>query len=295
MKKNILIAAIAVLLVSCSKQTDFDASGTFEATRITVSAEGSGILLNFDVQEGDKVEWGQQLGVIDTVQLYLQKLILRHQAASVKSGSPDVNKQVAGLRVQLAKQQQEKTRIERLLKDGAAPTKQLDDINAQIDLLQSQLNAQLAVLNNSVASLDQNASAIELQIAQVDDRLNKCHIAAPLTGTVLTKYKEVGEFVAPGTPLLEIADLRRMYLRAYFTSDQLKSLKLGQQVKVVADFGGGNCVEYPGTITWISENSEFTPKAIQTKDTRANLVYAVKIMVENDGKIKIGLYGEVIL
>lgn len=295
MKKNILIAAIAVLLVSCSKQTDFDASGTFEATRITVSAEGSGILLNFDVQEGDKVEWGQQLGVIDTVQLYLQKLILRHQAASVKSGSPDVNKQVAGLRVQLAKQQQEKTRIERLLKDGAAPTKQLDDINAQIDLLQSQLNAQLEVLNNSVASLDQNASAIELQIAQVDDRLNKCHIAAPLTGTVLTKYKEVGEFVAPGTPLLEIADLRRMYLRAYFTSDQLKSLKLGQQVKVVADFGGGNCVEYPGTITWISENSEFTPKAIQTKDTRANLVYAVKIMVENDGKIKIGLYGEVIL
>lgn len=159
--------------------------------------------------------------------------------------------------------------------------------------MNGQLDALLSTLKNNTSSIDENASAIDLQIAQVEDRLSKCRIVSPIDGSVLVKYSEAGELAATGKPLMKVADMDRLYLRAYFTSDQLSDLSVGQEVTVVADFGGDKQREYPGRITWIASECEFTPKSIQTRDTRANLVYAVKIAVENDGLLKIGLYGEV--
>lgn len=292
--KRILICGVASLIaVACGDNGNFDATGTFEATEIVVSAEAAGRILYFDVEEGDSLQAGRPVGAIDTVQLYLQKLQLERQRASVRSNRPDIAKQASSLREQIAKQQIERRRVENLLKDGAATTKQLDDIDAQLKVLGGQLDALLSTLKNNIASIDENSSAIELQIAQIDDRLAKCRIASPVTGTVLAKYAEAGELASVGRPLMKVADLDKIYLRAYFTSDQLADLHLGQEVTVTADFGGEQQIDYPGRITWIASESEFTPKTIQTRNARANLVYAAKIAVENDGRLKIGLYGEV--
>lgn len=293
MKRNLIYGLLPLAAVACGHEGDFDATGTFEATEVVVSAETAGRILRFDVEEGDVLEAGRQVGTIDSVQLYLQKLQLERTAASVRSGRPDISKQAASLREQVAKQQTERRRVESLLKDGAATTKQLDDIDAQLKVLNGQLDALLSTLKNNTASIDENTSSIELQIAQVEDRLAKCRIASPIAGTVLAKYSEAGELASVGRPLMKVADLGHVYLRAYFTSDQLSGLKLGQGVTVTADFGGGERIDYPGRVMWIASESEFTPKTIQTKNTRANLVYAVKIAVENDGRLKIGLYGEV--
>ena len=284
---------LSLLAVGCGNRDDFDATGTFEATEVTVSAEANGRILCFDVEEGDSVEAAVPVGAIDTVQLYLQKLQLERQVASARSSRPDVRKQATALREQIAQQQTERRRVENLLKDGAATTKQLDDIDAQLKILQGQLDALLSTLHNNLASIDENSSAIELQIAQIEDRLSKCRIVSPVGGTVLAKYAEAGELAAVGRPLIKVADLGQVYLRAYFTSEQLSSLRLGQQVTVTADFGGDERIDYPGRITWIASESEFTPKSIQTRNSRANLVYAVKIAVKNDGCLKLGLYGEV--
>ena len=284
---------LSLLAVGCGNRDDFDATGTFEATEVTVSAEANGRILCFDVEEGDSVEAAVPVGAIDTVQLYLQKLQLERQVASARSSRPDVRKQATALREQIAQQQTERRRVENLLKDGAATTKQLDDIDAQLKILQGQLDALLSTLHNNLASIDENSSAIELQIAQIEDRLSKCRIVSPVGGTVLAKYAEAGELAAVGRPLIKVADLGQVYLRAYFTSEQLSSLRLGQQVTVTADFGGDERIDYPGRITWIASESEFTPKSIQTRNSRANLVYAVKIAVKNDGRLKLGLYGEV--
>lgn len=292
--KRILIGAIVSLnVVACGHGGEFDATGTFEATEVVVSAETSGRILCFDVTEGDELQAGAVVGAVDTVQLYLQRLQLERQRASVQSGRPDISKQAAALREQIAKQQTERRRVERLLRDGAATAKQLDDIDAQLRVLNGQLEAQLSTLENNTASIDENASALELQIAQINDRLAKCRISSPVEGTVLAKYAEAGEWVSVGKPLMKVADLKRIYLRAYFTSDQLAGLKIGQSVTVTADFGGDRQIDYPGRITWIASESEFTPKTIQTRDSRANLVYAVKVAVENDGRLKLGLYGQV--
>ena len=293
MKRFIIYGAIPLLAVSCGGDGDFDATGTFEATEVVVSAEATGRILRFDAEEGDVLEVGRQVGAIDTVQLYLQKLQLERQRASVVSNRPDIAKQAASLREQIAKQQTERRRVENLLRDGAATTKQLDDIDAQIKVLNGQLEAQLSTLRNNAASIDENSSSIDLQIARIEDQLAKCRIASPVAGTVLAKYSEAGELASVGRPLMKVADLDRIYLRAYFTSDQLAGLKLGQEVTVTADFGGDSRIDYPGRIVWIASESEFTPKTIQTRDSRANLVYAAKIAVENDGRLKIGLYGEV--
>lgn len=293
MKRIFICGAAALLTAACGRNGDFDATGTFEATEIVVSAEAAGRILSFDVQEGDLLQAGRQVGAIDSVQLYLQKCQLERQQASVRNNLPDIPKQAAALREQIAKQQTERRRVESLLKDGAATTKQLDDIDAQLKVLGGQLDALLSTLRNNAASIDENSSAIELQIAQIEDRLSKCRIASPIAGTVLAKYGEAGELASVGRPLMKVADLERIYLRAYFTSDQLAGLKIGQRVRVTADFGGDEQIDYPGRITWIAAESEFTPKTIQTRNSRANLVYAVKIAVENDGRLKIGLYGEV--
>lgn len=293
MKRIWCYGLLSLLAVGCGNRDDFDATGTFEATEVTVSAEANGRILCFDVEEGDSVEAAVPVGAIDTVQLYLQKLQLERQVASARSSRPDVCKQATALREQIAQQQTERRRVENLLKDGAATTKQLDDIDAQLKILQGQLDALLSTLHNNLASIDENSSAIELQIAQIEDRLSKCRIVSPVGGTVLAKYAEAGELAAVGRPLMKVADLGQVYLRAYFTSEQLSSLRLGQQVTVTADFGGDERIDYPGRITWIASESEFTPKSIQTRNSRANLVYAVKIAVKNDGRLKLGLYGEV--
>ena len=291
MKRIWCYGLLSLLAVGCGNRDDFDATGTFEATEVTVSAEANGRILCFDVEEGDSVEAAVPVGAIDTVQLYLQKLQLERQVASARSSRPDVRKQATALREQIAQQQTERRRVESLLKDGAATTKQLDDIDAQLKILQGQLDALLSTLHNNLASIDENSSAIELQIAQIEDRLSKCRIVSPVGGTVLAKYAEAGELAAVGRPLMKVADLGQVYLRAYFTSEQLSSLRLGQQVTVMADFGGDERIDYQGRITWIASESEFTPKSIQTRNSRANLVYAVKIAVKNDGRLKLGLYG----
>ena len=293
MKRIFIYCALPFLTAACGRSGDFDATGTFEATEVVVSAEAAGRILRFDAEEGDVLEAGRQVGAIDTVQLYLQKLQLERQRASVVSNRPDIAKQAASLREQIAKQQTERRRVENLLRDSAATTKQLDDIDAQIKVLNGQLEAQLSTLRNNAASIDENSSSIDLQIARIEDQLAKCRIASPVAGTVLAKYSEAGELASVGRPLMKVADLDRIYLRAYFTSDQLAGLKLGQEVTVTADFGGDSRIDYPGRIVWIASESEFTPKTIQTRDSRANLVYAAKIAVENDGRLKIGLYGEV--
>ena len=293
MKRIFIYCALPLLTAACGRSGDFDATGTFEATEVVVSAEAAGRILRFDAEEGDVLEAGRQVGAIDTVQLYLQKLQLERQRASVVSNRPDIAKQAASLREQIAKQQTERRRVENLLRDGAATTKQLDDIDAQIKVLNGQLEAQLSTLRNNAASIDENSSSIDLQIARIEDQLAKCRIASPVAGTVLAKYSEAGDLASVGRPLMKVADLDRIYLRAYFTSDQLAGLKLGQEVTVTADFGGDSRIDYPGRIVWIASESEFTPKTIQTRDSRANLVYAAKIAVENDGRLKIGLYGEV--
>ena len=290
---SLFLILCSLFLASCGDKNDFDATGTFEATEITVSAEASGKVLSFTAEEGMPVQADEVVGMIDTMPLYLQReQVLRQQAALLRS-RPDVEKQVASLRQQIDKQEREVTRMQNLLKGNAATDKQLDDAQTQLAVLQRQLNATLSSLNSSNASIEQNAAAMEWQIKQINDRLQKSRIVSPITGTVLTKYIEPGEMAVQGRPLMKVAKLDKMYLRAYFTSDQLAHIQLGQTVTVIADFGGNEQIEYQGTVSWIAAESEFTPKGIQTRSSRANLVYATKIAVQNDGKLKIGLYGEV--
>ena len=295
MKKIIMSIVAVACLTACSEKSDFDATGTFEAVDVIVSSEASGRILSFDAAEGMSVSRGEMLGVVDSVQLHLQRRQLKAQQAALLSSRPDIQKQVTSLREQIAKQRSEQTRVENMLRDGAATTKQLDDIQAQIRILEGQLTAMLSTLNSNSATIESNVEALEAQIALLDDRIEKCRIVSPIDGTVLLKYVEAGELATPGKPLMKIADLNNIYLRAYFTSDQLADIALGDTVTVTADFGGDELIDYTGRIAWISAESEFTPKSIQTKDSRANLVYAVKIYVENDGRIKIGHYGKVTL
>ncbi len=292
-KSSLFFALCALLLVSCGEKTDYDATGMFEATEVTVSAEASGKVLSFSAEEGMVVEAGEVLGVIDTMQLYLQREQLVRQQAALLRSKPDVKKQVASLRQQIDKQEREVKRIQNLLAGKAATQKQMDDAETQLAVLQRQLDATLSSLNSSNATIEQNAAAAEWQIKQINDRLEKSRIVSPISGTVLVKYIEPGEMAVQGRPIIKVANLEKMFLRAYFTSDQLAHIQLGQDVTVVADFGGEEQIEYAGTIAWIASESEFTPKNIQTRSSRANLVYATKIAVKNDGRLKIGLYGEV--
>lgn len=294
MKRIVYIAAV-VLVASCGTEAEFDAQGTFEATEVVVSSEAMGRILNFEVEEGMAVEANQMVGAIDSVQLHLQRKQLVAQQSALLDSRPDVKKQVAALREQIAKQNEELRRVENMLKDGAATKKQKDDIEAQVKILERQLDATLSTLDKNTSTINNNSAALEAQIAALDDRISKCRIISPVGGTVLVKYAEAGELASVGKPLMKIADLDNIYLRAYFTSDQLAKVNLGDEVKVVADFGGEERYDYTGRVAWISSESEFTPKTIQTKDSRANLVYAVKIAVENDGRLKIGLAGEVVL
>ena len=293
--KKVLYIAVSLLTLACSKEAEFDAQGTFEATEVVVSSEAAGRILNFDIEEGMTIVANQAVGTIDSLQLHLQRKQLIAQQSALLTSRPDVKKQVASLREQIVKQKSELRRVDNMLSDGAATQKQKDDIEAQIKILEGQLEATLSTLDKNTSTINDNSVALEAQIAALDDRISKCRIISPIGGTVLVKYAEAGELASVGKPLMKIADLDNIYLRAYFTSDQLAKVNLGDQVKVVADFGGEERYDYTGRVAWISSESEFTPKTIQTKDSRANLVYAVKIAVENDGRLKIGLAGEVFL
>ncbi len=293
--KGILYGTLATTLLSAcgSKNDKYDATGTFEATEVIVSSEASGKLMDFNVTEGDQLQQGKEVGYVDTVQLYLKKLQLQANTTTVRSRRQDIGKQIAAIKQQIVTQEREKKRWENLVKSNAGNQKQLDDINSQIAYLQKQLIAQTSTLENNNAGVNGESSSLEIQIAQLNDQLSKCHIISPINGTVLSKYAEKGELATPGKALFKVADIENMFLRAYITSDQLSQIKIGQKVKVFADYGDENVKEFPGTVTWISNKSEFTPKGILTKDERANLVYAVKVAVKNSGDIKIGMYGEV--
>lgn len=309
MKKMIPgILAAAILFTACNgNNVTYDASGNFEVDEVIVSAELTGKLLTFDVREGDSISGGKVIGTIDAENLSLQKDQVQASIEALREKTTDLAPQVKLLQDQLVVQQsqmdrllREKQRTENLLKQDAATGKQLDDLNAEIDMLkkqmvvtQQQINVQRSNVGTQNRSILSEGKPLEKRVAQLDDQLKRAGIVNPISGTVITKYAEAGEMTAVGKALYKIADLSTMTLRAYITGTQLSQVKLNQRVKVLIDNGAKQYREYPGVITWIADKAEFTPKTIQTKEERANLVYAVKIEVKNDGYIKIGMYGEV--
>ena len=266
------LTTLLLLFAACgNKEKEYDATGTFEATETTVYAEQNGTLLSFDVNEGDEIAQGVEVGLVDTTQIWLKIQQLKATKEVYRSQKPDMAKQIAATRQQVAKARQEQQRYKELVADGAAPSKMLDDATSQVAVLQKQLDAQISSLNTSTNSLGKQMAATDVQVSQLRDQLRKCHIASPISGTVLEKFVARGEFVTTGKPLFKVADTERMFIRAYVTSAQLQNIKVGQQAKVFADYGDGQRKEYDGTISWISSRSEFTPKSILTDDERADL------------------------
>lgn len=284
---------LAVLLSSCNgNETLSDAYGNFEATEVLVSAEVSGKLITFTAEEGQRLTHYEEVGLVDTTQLALKKKQLEASRKIIRSRLTGVQRQVAVVEAQLKVAQREKRRIEQLVQDQAATGKQLDDITGQIEVFERQADA-LSSQNNTIFS---ESAALDVQIEQIDDQLSRSRIASPANGTVLITHVEPGELAVQGRPLFKIADLDTMYLRAYVTGAQLPGIRLGQEVTVLIDENATENRSLSGTVTWISDQAEFTPKLIQTKEERVSLVYAIKIEVANpDGRIKIGMPGEVIL
>lgn len=317
-----LLLLLVLSLTACSNgNSNFDATGTFEADEIIVSAEAPGKILRLAIEEGSMVAKDSVVGNIDPSAIELQK---EQAAASVDALAqktnnplPQINilqsqmvaqqKQIAVQEEQLKTLLKEQQRFTNLVKAEASPAKQLDDITGQVNVLRAQITAsksQLAVLQSQVNAQRQlvaiqnrgilsEKNPMQKKVAQIQDQLNKTKIVNPVTGTVLTRYADAGEYTSTGKAIYKIADLSTMKLRAYITGNQLAQVKLNQQLKVLMDDGKGKYRELPGIITWISDKAEFTPKTIQTKEERANLVYAIKINVKNDGYLKIGMYGEV--
>ena len=290
----LMIAAATLVCTACSNNdAEYDASGVFETTEVIVSAKGTGELIAFHAEEGQTVSMGQEIGCIDTLQLYLKKKQLLSSISATESKRLNESRQVASIQQQISNLQKERKRFAELVKENAANQKQVDDIDYQIMVLQRQLSATSEQIGSNNSSLTGQKGSIIAQISQLDDQIRNSVISSPIQGTILTKYMEQGEFAAPGKPLFKVANINDMKLRAYITADQLTSLKLGQKVKVYADQDKASRKEYSGTVTWISSKAEFTPKTIQTRDERANLVYAIKIAVKNDGLIKEGMYGDI--
>ena len=308
MKKIIFLSLPILFCISCNKkEKDFDATGIFEATEITVSAQASGEVQQLDITEGQSLDSGARVGQIDVYQLVQKqneleaaKQQIYANKAATDSRQLDLNKQLASLQQQISHAQRERQRFARLVQDGAVARKLLDDINDQISLLQRQLEATRDQFRSTNASLaDQikgfqaQMKGVEAQQRQLERQIQNATIVAPKSGVMLEQLVKAGEFVGVGKPLFKLAQMDHLYLRAYVTSAQLKSVMLGQKAKVYADYGGGQQQEYVGKVAWISSRSEFTPKTIVTDDERADLVYAVKILIKNDGRVKVGMYGEV--
>lgn len=308
LRKTLAVAVFSILIISC--QTDkntIDASGAFEAEETIISAQTTGVIQNFKIEEGQLLQAGEQIGTIDSIQLYLKKRQMEAQIKTISSKAPEIAAQTGTYKRQLALTQSqihtlliEKKRTENLLKADAATPKQLDDINGQLDMLQKQLDvirnqdiAQTSALSTQKNGILSERSPLQIQIEQIENQLEKCKIINPVKGTVLIKYIETNEMAIPGKPLYKIADLTGIIMRAYITGNQLAKVKLNQKIKVLVDDGPDKYKEYEGVITWISDKAEFTPKTIQTKEERANMVYAIKAIVKNDGFLKIGMYGDV--
>ena len=293
-KKIIFSFALASLFLACNNsKNNYDASGSFETEETIISSEASGTIKQFDIQEGQSISAGQQIGYVDSTQLFLKKKQLEAQINSLLSKKPNISVQLATLQEQLKTAEKEQMRFSNLLKSGAATTKQLDDITAQVEILKKQIDAQKSTLSISSEGINKDAMPLQVQIEQLNDQLQKCKLINSVNGTVLTKYAEVNEITSPGKPLYKIADLSNLILRAYITGNQLPLVKLNQKVKVMTDDGSGKFNETEGIITWVNDKAEFTPKTIQTKDERSNMVYAIKILVKNTGQLKIGMYAEV--
>lgn len=278
-------------LVSCSHEKS-DATGVFEAPMTTVSAETSGKILSINASEGDLVCAGDQLLLIDTVQLFLKQRLLESQRQTASAVLSDAKTQTESLRMQQEQLRKEQARLDRLVKAGAATPQQKEQIDNNILTLEWQIKALEENISDANAAHQGNAASLDIQIESVKDLIRRCHVTSPSSGTIVARYVEEGEVVAEGMPLFKQIDLNKIYLRAYFEGCRMSEVKLGRMVKVRTLFGG-NEREYDGTISWISPESEFTPKSIMTSDDRSNLVYAVKIAVENDGFLRNGLYGEV--
>ena len=294
MKKIMILATGLVVLASCgNKDVDYDASGVFETTEVLVSARGTGEIVSLNIEEGQQVKANEELGRLDVTQLELKKDQLKSGKTAATSRKLNTQQQVASISQQIQNLQREKARFQALLKDGAATQKQVDDIGYQIAVLQKQLSAVNEQVSTANTSIDGQSAGFDAQIGQVDDMLRQAVFTSPIDGVILSKYAEQGEFAAPGRALFKVADVSQMRLRAYITADLLTNVKIGQKVKVYADQGDKGRKEYEGTVSWISSEAEFTPKTIQTRNERSNLVYAVKIDVKNDGIIKRGMYGDV--
>lgn len=303
-----ITALASLLIISCNRnENEFDASGTFEADETIVSSEMPGKILLFNVEEGMYLSKDSVVGTVDATNIDLQQQQVEASINALNEKTANVDPQVELLQNQLAVQQSqldnllhERTRIENLLKADAATAKQLDDINAQIDVVKKSMTVtqqQINVKKNDIATQNRSilseAEPLRKRVAQLEDQQQRANIVNPVSGTVITKYAEAGEVTSSGKALYKIADLSELNLRAYVTGVQLPTIKLGQQVKVMIDQGEKKYKEYIGNIVWVSDKAEFTPKTIQTKEERANLVYAIKVKVKNDGYLKIGMYGEV--
>lgn len=307
MKKITLITALAAL-IACNNKHQFDASGNFKADEVIVSAQQTGQLIDYDVEEGKTLTEGQKVGQINVALLKIQKEQVEATIASLKEKTQNPADQVALIRsqlevqrAQLAQQERELMRTQNLVRGGAATQKQLDDLSALIDQLrkqiavtENQLKVSLTNINTQNRNVLSQEAPLQKNAQAVQEQINQGEIINPITGTVLTNYALKGEMQTFGKPLYKIANTDVLTLKAYITGDQLSQIKLGQQVTVRTDAGKGEYRTYQGEIIWISQESEFTPKTIQTKSERANLVYAIKVKVKNDGFLKIGMYGEVL-
>ena len=294
MKKMIFMAMISAFLFSCSNKGDgADAYGNFEADEILVSSESMGLVTDMNIEEGNSVKQNELIAVIDTVQLALKREQLIAAMNAINSKVQKIAPQLDVLEKRKSNLIREKNRFEKLLKENAATQKQVDDISGELDVVEKQITATLASMTTQNSGLLSEREPLKIQIQQIDDQIKKCTVKSPINGTVLTKFLNKGEFAIAGKPIAKIADINNMTLRVYVSGTQLPNIKIGQKVKVFFDKNEKENQSTEGEISWISEKAEFTPKIIQTKEERVNLVYAVKISVKNDGRIKIGMPGEI--
>lgn len=303
MKTTLSIIAPTLCLLSLSacgsSEVSHDATGFFEATEVVVSAEQTGRIQAFPVQQGDIVDMGQQVVLIDTTQLSLRMAQLQAQRRAILAQRPDVASQTAALRQQLAKAQEEQKRFADLVAQGAAGSKQADDANAQVTLVQRQLDAQTVTLNQAVRAANAQAQALEAEMDILRDQMARCVVLAPSAGTLTERYAEVGELAVAARPLFKLIDMRSLYVRVYVTSAQLSRIAVGQKASVSVDFGGEHTETYGGHVSWVASSAEFTPKSIVTADERADMVYAVKVALDTDSSAsepilaKVGMYAHV--
>ncbi|MDO9680712.1 MAG: efflux RND transporter periplasmic adaptor subunit [Bacteroidales bacterium] len=294
MKLKFILPMVILLTASCKGDNgDTEASGRFEADEIVISSELSGKIVQMWAHEGSTVKAGESIALIDTVQLYLQKQRLLAAIESIKARKVDVSKQISALNQQIDHLTSERERAQRLLLSNAGNAKTVDDLDSQILTLKKQREAQLSTLEKGNSAADREVESLKIQIAQTEDMLSKSLIKSPSDGNILVKYASKGEISMPGKPLFKMADMESMTLRAYIGANQLSIIKVGDTVEIVTGFDNQTLKSYEGVVEWVSGEAEFTPKSIQTKEERSNLVYAVKIAVKNDGYLKIGMYGDV--